>query len=65
MKGTLQNLQDIHSSLLKIGNDIRLEGRVCADELADRLQKGLKGAAAIEHYNQWMANSGMEHLMIK
>lgn len=36
-----------------------------SEELRDRRAKGLEGEAAIEHYNAWMATSGMEHLMTK
>ena len=31
----------------------------------DRQAKHLEGEAAIKHYNEWMAASGMEHLMTK
>ena len=36
-----------------------------SEELRDRRAKGLEDEAAIEHYNAWMAASGMEHLMTK
>jgi tryptophan synthase beta subunit len=39
--------------------------QVMSEELRDRRAKGLEGEAAIEHYNAWMAASGMEHLMTK
>lgn len=34
-------------------------------ELEDRKRLGLTGQAAIDHYNKWMANRHMEHLIVK
>ena len=61
----LKELKGIHTKLLVLNRDITYEGRVCSAELTDRLRKGLKGAAAIEHYNLWMREAGLRHLMVR
>ena len=60
-----QKLQQIASDLERINRDLRREEQVMSEELRDRRAKGLEGDAAIKHYNEWMAASGMEHLMTK
>lgn len=60
-----QELQQIADHLERINRDMRNEGEVWEAELRDRQAKGLQGEAAIKHYNEWMAVSGMEHLMTK
>ena len=60
-----QKLQQIASDLERINRDLRREEQVMSEELRDRQAKHLEGEAAIEHYNAWMAASGMEHLMTK
>lgn len=60
-----QKLQQIAEHLERINRDLREESQVWEAEQKDRLAKGLKGEAAIKHYNEWMSASGMEHLMTK
>ena len=60
-----QELQQIAEHIERINRDLREESQVWEAEQKDRLAKGLKGEAAIEHYNEWMAASGMKHLMTK
>ena len=60
-----QKLQQIASELEHINRDLRREEQVISEELRDRQAKHLEGEAAIKHYNEWMAASGMEHLMTK
>lgn len=62
---TLNKLASIEKQMQTIGDTIRKEGAVYEAELADRLAKGLMGADAIRHYNDWMQRNGMEHLMVK
>ncbi len=61
-----KKLQQIAEHLERINRDLhREEGEVWDAELRDRQAKHLEGEAAIKHYNEWMAASGMEHLMTK
>jgi len=60
-----QKLQRIASELESINRDLRREEQVMNAELKDRLSKNLQGSEAIEHFNAWMAASGMNHLMTK
>ena len=60
-----QKLQQIASELEHINRDLHREEQVMSEELRDRQAKHLEGEAAIKHYNEWMAASGMEHLMTK
>ena len=62
-KNMKKKLQQIAEHLDRINRDLRKEGEVWDAELRDRRAKGLEGEAAIEHYNAWIAASGMEHLM--
>ena len=64
LKETLKQLKSIEKTSEELGNRIRKEGDVYAAELADRLDKGLTGDAAIEHYNTWMKDADMQHLMV-
>lgn len=65
LKKTLEQLKDIEKASEELGNSIRKEGDIYAAELEDRLEKGLTGDAAIEHYNAWMKKEGLCHLMVK
>lgn len=65
MKKILSELTEIERKSIELNKQINEEGRVYAAELRDRQAKGLTGDAAIEHYNMWMKNHGMEHLMAK
>lgn len=60
-----QKLQQIASDLERINRDLHREEQVMSEELRDRQAKHHEGEAAIKHYNEWMAASGMEHLMTK
>ena len=60
-----QKLQQIASDLERINRDLHREEQVMSEELRDRQAKHLEGEAVIKHYNEWMAASGMEHLMTK
>ena len=61
----LGNLIVIEAKARSMGMQMRKEAAVARQELADRQRKGLIGDAAIAHYNEWMQNYGMEHLMVK
>ena len=60
-----QKLQQIASEPERINRDFHREQQAMPEELQDRQAKHLEGEAAIKHYNEWMAASGMEHLMTK
>lgn len=60
-----KKLQQIVEHLERINRDLHREEQVMSEELRDRQAKHLEGEAAIKHYNEWMAASGMEHLMTK
>lgn len=65
MDKLLTELQQVAKNMEELGNSMRREEQVYKAELADRLAKGLQGDAAIGHYNEWMENAGMKHLMVK
>ena len=65
MSKVLSTLKQISDSMEELGNSMRREEQVYKAELADRLAKGLQGDAAIGHYNEWMENAGLKHLMVK
>ena len=65
MKQTLAQLKSIEQKAHSLNQKINDEGRVYAEELADRKRLGLAGDAAIKHYNEWMKAHGMEHLVVK
>lgn len=65
MEKTLSALKDIENKARNLNRQINDEGRVYAEELADRKRKHLTGEDGRKHYNDWMAAHGMEHLMIK
>ena len=60
-----QKLQQRASERGRINRELHREEQVMSKELRDRQAKHLEGKAAIKHYNEWMAASGMEHLMTK
>lgn len=60
-----KKLQQIAEHLERINRYLHREEQVMSEELRDRQAKHLEGEAAIKHYNEWMAASGMEHLMTK
>ena len=60
-----KKLRQIAEHLERINRDLHREEQVMSEELRDRQAKHLEGEAAIKHYNEWMAASGMEHLMTK
>lgn len=60
-----RKLQQIENSLERIGRDLRREELVMAAELKDRLSRSLTTEESIRHYNEWMKNAGLEHLMVK
>ena len=64
-KQTLDKLQKIESQMEAIGENIRREGQVYQAELEDRQRLGLHGEDAIRHYNAWMQQHDIEHLMVK
>ena len=59
IKKMRKKLQQIASELDNINRDLRREERVMQAELKDRQAKNLQGSAAIEHFNSWMAASGI------
>lgn len=60
-----KELKRIEHDAIALGAAIRNEGKVCREELQERLRLGLEGKAAIEHYNAWMKRHHMEHLIVK
>ena len=66
MKGDiLTQLQQISDNLEQTGKDLREMEKVWAEELRDRLAKGITGDAAVQHYNEWMDKAGMSYLKAK
>lgn len=61
----LNELKSIEHDAIALGAAIRNEGKVCREELEERLRLGLTGKAAIEHYNAWMKRYHMEHLIVE
>ena len=64
MNDTLKKLQNISDSLNNLSRELNEEEKVWAKELAERQRLGLKGDAAIKHYNEWMGRHGMGHLKV-
>ena len=64
MDELMKKLQDISGKLDDFSRQMKEEGRVWAEELADRKRLGLKGDAAITHYNEWMDKHGMAHMKV-
>lgn len=64
-KDILTKLTAISKAMDKIGEAMEYEDQIYKSELADRLAKGIKGDAAVQHYNEWMAAAGLDHLIIK
>lgn len=54
----------IERRLLELELEMRGEARICRQELEERLELGLTGDAAIQHYNDYMEKHEMYHLMI-
>ena len=65
IKRQKEKLMALEAEAVAMGVQIKNEGAVARQELADRQRKGLTGDAAIAHYNEWMKRYGMEHLMVK
>lgn len=61
----LNELKRIEHDAIALGAAIRNEGKVCREELQERLRLGLEGKAAIEHYNAWMLRNGLNHLIVE
>ena len=61
----LNELKSIEHDAIALGAAIRNEGKVCREELEERLRLGLEGKAAIEHYNAWMPRNGLNHLIVE
>ena len=61
----LQELKEIQNKLNKVNYEINYQYRVMTKELEERKRLNLKGQEALEHFNMWMKNSGLEHLVIK
>lgn len=51
--------------LIKFNEELLAEEAITQAELVDRIAKGLKGEAAITHYNEWMEKAGMKHLCVQ
>lgn len=58
-------LQGISARLDAIYVRMQKESQVQADELKERRAMGLNGRDAIIHYNQYMHDHGLSHLIIK
>lgn len=65
MERTLSKLKSIDKQMKDLNSTMNRENRVFQMELEDRLRQGLTGEAAINHYNEWMARYGMNHLIVK
>ena len=60
-----KKVEDCLNRLIKFNEDLLAEEAITRAELVDRLAKGLKGEAAITHYNEWMEKAGMNHLCVQ
>lgn len=65
LKGIIEQVKDIARSLDKLSENMKAEARVYGEELAERQRLGLKGEAAVNHYNDYMRRHNMEHLCIE
>lgn len=65
MSTFIKELQRLEHDLDAIGRAIRTEDKIFREELEERLRLGLTGNEAIEHYNEWMLQNGLNHLVIK
>lgn len=65
MSKVLSTLKQISDSMEELGNSMCREEQVYEAELRGRLAKNLQGDEAVKHYNEWMENAGMKHLMVK
>lgn len=61
----ITELQSILDRLVAINDQMKREQIVYRAELNDRLNKGLTGDQAIEHYNEWMVKFNMDYLCVK
>lgn len=59
MDDTLKKLEEIAEKLDDFSTRMNDEARVMEEELANRKRLGLKGDAAIKHYNEWIDRHGM------
>lgn len=59
-----RKLKDILTRLDDLDSAINREGRAQRAELEERLRLGLTGDAAIKHYNDFMSNLGLDHLIV-
>lgn len=58
-------VEDCLNRLIKFNEELLAEEAITQAELVDRIAKGLKGEAAITHYNEWMEKAGMKHLCVQ
>lgn len=58
-------VEDCLNRLIKFNEELLAEEAITQAELVDRIAKGLKGKAAITHYNEWMEKAGMKHLCVQ
>lgn len=58
-------LESIKARLDVIGNQIKYEEWVFQEELKARIKLNLTGKEALNHYNRWMIEAGLKHLVIK
>ena len=59
------DLQDVTARLDALYVRMQKESQVQADELKERRAMGLNGRDALTHYNQYMHDHGLSHLIIK
>lgn len=64
MRELERELERIERRLFELNNEMRSEALICRQELEERLELGLTGDAAIQHYNDYMEKHEMYHLMI-
>ena len=65
LENVCNDLQDVSARLDALYERMQKESQVLADELKERRAMGLIGRDAIIHYNQYMHDHGLSHLIIK
>lgn len=58
----LDKLQTLRQRMERLGDEMRADDALYREELADRQAKGLTGAEAERHYNEWMERHGRPDL---
>ena len=61
----LQELKEIRNKLNKVNYELNYQYWVMTKELEERKKLNLKGQEALEHFNTWMTETGLGHLVIE